>query len=1009
MRTCHLVTAIIALALMNPVTSGDVDFTRDIRSILSQHCFPCHGPDEQARQAKLSLFTFDEATSDRGGMRAIVPGDPDSSEAWRRMTDHEDPMPPVEENNPLDARELELLEQWIREGASYSPHWAYVPPQRPIIPEVSDDQWPLDPIDHHVLARLEAEGLQPVPEADRITLIRRLTHDLTGLPPTAKEIDDFLQDTRPGAYERVVDRLLASDRFGERMAMYWLDLVRYADTVGYHGDQTHRIWPYRDYVINAFNRNLPFDQFTIEQLAGDLLPAPNQDQLVATGYNRLIQTSHEGGVQLKEYRAIYMADRVRNVSETWMGATVGCAQCHDHKYDPFTARDFYTLGAFFADVDDEEHLRNQYGGLNTLPTRRLPEMGVSSAASRARVAAIEARREQAQAELERVMAGLEDHQPEWEETIQVQADEIQETTWVDDVLATGGDAQGDWTFVREPALPAHSGETYRKQSSTGLIQHYTVGTTNRTIPIHGGERFFAWVYLSPDDPPGAVMLQFNAGGTDWLHRATWGGDQIEYGRRDEDWAGYRRQGDLPPTGQWVRLEISADEVGLAPGQIVSGMAFTQFGGTVYWDRAGVEGHAVPREVLDVLSLPREDRTPEQVDLVRHYQAETSPDVRDRRAAISTLEQDRQSVEAALPRTMYTKRLETPREVRVLPRGNWLDESGEIVEPAVPVFLGDLATDGPATRLDLARWLVRPGEEDGVGEMTARVLVNRLWALFLGEGLCPSLDDFGGQGQPPNHPELLDLLAIDFVESDWNIKDFIRRLVLTRTYRLSSIPPSVLVEQDPTNALFARQARGRLPAESVRDTILAVSGLLVEKIGGPSVKPPQPEGYYQHLNFPVRRYDADGGAEQWRRGVYVHWQRQYLHPMLRAFDAPAREDCTARRSVSNTPQAALALLNDPVVVQASRAFADRILASEQADDRSRLSWAVREAVGRWPTEEEIDVLVDLLAENRAYYLANPTEADAAAGVSEGTLDSGARAAWTGVARVILNLHETITRE
>ena len=415
------------------------------------------------------------------------------------------------------------------------------------VPDVNETDWSVSDIDRYILSRIEEEGLSQAPDADRTTLIRRLTYDMTGLPPRTSEIDAFLADDSPGAYETLVDRLLASPHFGERMAMYWLDLVRYADTVGYHGDQDHRIWPYRDYVINSFNQNKPFDQFTVEQIAGDLLPGPAQEQLIATGYNRLLQTSHEGGVQLKEYRAIYQADRIRNISGTWMGATMGCAQCHDHKYDPYTTRDFYAMGAFFADIDDEEHLRDPYGGLNTLPTARVPEMRVWSNEARARDEELTIRISAIQGEMDDAIALLPSKQKEWERALRAQIDSgaVRETVWVDDVLDTGGRTQGDWTFTRDEDVPPKSGAFYRKQSSRGLIQHYSFETTKKRVEVAAGDVFFCWVYLREDDSPQAVMLQFNAGGSDWEHRAVWGGNEIPYGKRAASWAGYQRMGDLP--------------------------------------------------------------------------------------------------------------------------------------------------------------------------------------------------------------------------------------------------------------------------------------------------------------------------------------------------------------------------------------------------------------------------------------------------------------------------------
>ncbi|MFT5108109.1 MAG: hypothetical protein ACI8XO_002625 [Verrucomicrobiales bacterium] len=717
----RLITSVFTLLLGTFACAAEVDFNQDIRPILSQNCFACHGPDPAHRKAKLRLDT------EAGSRKAITPGNPEESELLARIT-HNDPdeiMPPPDSGKELKPGEIELLRQWITEGAAYAEPWAYAPPKKS---EIKGEQW----IDQMIIQQLQEKGLELSPQADPVTLARRLHFDLIGLPPTPETVTEFARD---GNYEQLVDRLLASDHFGERLAIYWLDLVRFADTVGYHGDQTHNISPYRDYVIDAFNRNLPFDQFTREQLAGDLLEDPSIDQKVATGYNRLLQTSHEGGVQTKEYLAIYAADRVRNVSAVWMGGTLGCAQCHDHKYDPYTAKDFYSMAAFFADVDEAQHFKV---GTNSLPTKRPPEIDVLS-------------------------------------------------------------------------------------------------------------------------------------------------------RRD-------------------------------------------------------------RETLAALNDPKEIEAFEKTHTRR---------------------------------TMVTEAIE-PRVIRVLPRGNWLDDSGEIVQAAVPEFLGELDTgDRRATRLDLADWLTDP--EHGVGGLTARVFANRVWYLLLGEGISSSLGDFGGQGTPPSYPGLLDQLAVEFYESNWDIKHLVKQIIMSQAYRQSSIAPAELLLLDPNNQLFARQSRYRLPAEIIRDNALALGGLLNLGYGGASTKPAQPAGYYRHLNFPVRKYKAADDSSQYRRGVYVHWQRQFLHPSLKSMDAPSREECTAKRPRSNTPTAAMVLLNDPNFVEAAEALATRIIKQGGMQHRERLEFAYRTVLSRSPDEEERKLLGKLFASH---------EDEAAA--------------WKAVARTLLNLSETTTR-
>lgn len=775
---------------------SEINFNRDVRPILSDRCFQCHGPDEAARKADLRLDDETAIKADRDGGVIVKPGDPAGSELIRRITssDESEVMPPHELNKPLTDKDKLTLRQWIAEGAAWSQHWAYEAPVKHETPGVTQTNWPRNWIDNFVLNRLEQERIAPAPDADRVTLLRRVCFDLTGLPPNEEMASAFLKDSSDNAWKTLVDRLLASPEYGERMAVYWLDLVRYADSVGYHGDQTHNISPYRDWVINAFNRNQRFDEFTRDQLAGDLVSSPAVEQIIATGYNRLLQTTHEGGLQPKEYRAIYAADRVRNVSAVWMGATVGCAQCHDHKFDPYTAHDFYALSAFFADVDDEKHFT---AGSNSNPTAREPELELPTPEQDKQLREVVAALESAKAELQ--AAGLQESE----------------------------------------------------------------------------------------------------------------------------------------------------------------------------------------------QLTIKDR-------------------------IKTLEGQVKQLRAGLRRTMITVALKQPRVVRVLPRGNWLDDSGLVVEPSVPKFIGSIAAPVQearrANRLDLAHWLT--DREHGVGLLTARVTVNRLWSICFGSGLAGRLDDFGGQGEPPVHPELLDRLAHEFIENGWDTKALMKLIVTSRVYQQSSVPRSELLDVDPNNRLYARQSAFRLPAEMVRDNALAIGGLLVQGTCGDSIKPYQPDGYYRHLNFPERTYQQDNDERQWRRGVYVHWQRQFLHPMLRAFDAPSREECTAQRAKSNSPMAALVLLNDPTFVEAARMFAAQTLSQDGTTDEERIAWAFYHAVTRYPANSEQQVLLQLLQENRDAFQSRPDDAERFlnVGLTKTSSDQDLKelAAWTTVCRAILNLSETNTR-
>ncbi|WP_417730678.1 PSD1 and planctomycete cytochrome C domain-containing protein [Rosistilla oblonga] len=975
--------------------SPPISFNRDIRPILSDRCFACHGPDAETVAGGLRLDVREQAVE-----AAIVPGDAAASEVIARVLSDDDDlrMPPAALHKPLDESQIVLLKRWIDEGAEYEVHWAYTPLRRPELPPHQDNGWGINAIDSWIAARLAEVGVEPSRTADPVTLVRRLVLDLTGMPPTPAQAEQFVSNPSNEAYEQLIDQLLDSPRFGERMAIYWLDLVRYADTVGYHGDQDVSMSPYRDYVINAFNRNLPYDQFVREQLAGDLLPNPTLDQIVASGYNRLNQTTEEGGAQPKEYLAIYFADRVRNVSQVFMGATVGCAQCHDHKYDPYTAKDFYALGAFFADLEEQ----GKYGA-----RQRPPQIPVPTAEESQQLAALDQQVDRAQQDLTEVESSLLAGQAEWEAEALKTAEEPNEVVeiWLDDqpLEAT---LSGDWNAVTGTTGPVQSGEVAWKQVADKLTQHYFINA-KQTITIQAKTRLFGWVYLDPETPPVAIMLQWNDG--DWNHRAVWGSDAISYGRNNPKQISpaYRRQGKLPETGKWIRLEVDAADVGFKPGDVVNGMAFTQFDGTAYWDSAGTRiTDALDANLVAALRTPAEERSDEQTKQLREHNLATHPAHIEQSAKVDRATAARDAFAKTITTTPISKSV-TPRPIKILHRGNWMDESGEVVEPAIPEFLGALETEGRATRLDLANWMCEPENVS-----TARTMVNRLWYLMFGRGICSSVDDFGGQGTFPSHPELLDYLAVEFVESGWDIKQMLRMIARSATYRQSSKPSAALRAQDPYNDLFARQGRFRISAEMVRDTNLMISGLLVEKVGGPSSKPYQPAGYYAQLNFPRRTYVADDGPDQYRRGVYTHWQRTFLHPMLKAFDAPSREECTAMRSRSNTPLQALTLLNDPSFVEAARAFAVRIMREPEGSVADRIDWAYRQTVLRDADPFVRQELEKLYASHHEHFAGNLDQAQQMVGHGKApvpdTLDTAELAAWISVARVLLNLNETITR-
>ncbi|MBA4020190.1 MAG: hypothetical protein C0483_23770 [Pirellula sp.] len=893
-----------------------VDFNRDISPILSNNCFYCHGPDPKHREADLRLDRRDEAVKLRDGHAAIVPGKPELSELVARITstDADVQMPPPDSNKKLTPKQIALLKRWIAEGAEYQSHWAYTPLKRPTPPTVSKEAhaWSRGPIDRFIFARLAAEGLAPADEADPATLCRRLYFDLTGLPPTPEEVDAFVRDyslspslpisqsaaqdgetarqgEREKAYEALVDKLLASPQFGERMAMWWLDLVRYADTVGYHGDQDVTIWPFRDYVIRAFHTGMPFDQFTREQLAGDLLSNATREQRIASGYNRLGMMTAEGGAQDKEYLAKYAADRVRNVSAVWMGATVGCAECHDHKFDPYTARDFYSLAAFFADIKE----KGFYGGANST---------------------------------------------------------------------------GEWGPRLFLTTPDQEAQIRKLEDEIASIKQ----DVDKSTP-DARKKYKAW-------------------------------EQEHRGRGTDDKA------------------------------------------------AGIT-----KEIRNILRDDSGKRSAAAEDkLFTFFLQKTEPKLAEETARLQKLNAERKKLQDSIPSTLVTEAV-PPRTMRILARGNWMDETGPEVEPAVPEFLrwvagvkrsGASVAGGSETgasptapargtrlsRLDLANWLT-----DASNPLTPRVFANRFWGMLFGVGLSKRLDDLGAQGEPPVHPELLDYLASELRDGSWNVKALLKQIVLSSAYRQSSVASKETVEQDPFNRLYARQSRFRLPAEAVRDRALAASGLLSATLGGRSVKPYQPAGYYAQLNFPKREYQADTGENLWRRSLYTHWQRSFLHPALVAFDAPSREECTCERVRSNTPLQSLVLLNDPEFVEAARVLAERAIRishllpivgegpdygvlgrtgvrgkpTSRTDPSAVIVQLYRFALERLPTQAELALLLPLFQKHKAAYEADAAAAKTLVEIGERPtptdINAAELAAAASVARAVMNTHEFVTRD
>ncbi len=1019
--------------------ADDILFNRDIRPILSDNCYACHGPDKNTRKAGLRLDTPEGAYAEYDGGRAIVPGKPESSVVMERILtkDEDDMMPPPESPKRLTPQQVELIRKWIAQGAKYEGHWAFTPPQRPAVPVVHgstiNDQGGKgvipNPIDAFIRARLQKEGLSPSAPADRRTLIRRLSLDLTGLPPDPKDVAWFERTRDPHAYEKLVDKYLDSDAYAERMTVPWLDWVRYADTIGFHGDCDFSVWPYRDYVLRAFRDNMPFDQFTREQLAGDLFPNATEDQRVASAYNRLLRISTEGGVPDKEYLAKYAADRVRTTTGVWLGATMGCAECHDHKFDPYTTRDFYSFEAFFADLEEKGFYakgfaENDWGPKLLLPT---PQQQAELEKVKGQVTALRHGIDQVPSSLlaesralweASVLALDKDKKLAWTTQQPLEAVSVNDATLGigdDRAITVGGHdpdtdtyvirfkpGAGTWNALRLETLvdEMFPGNRVARAGITFVVTSVNVTADNggraRPVPLAhvladtGGEGF-----------PALAMLD---------------------GRDDTGWA--ITSGHSRPHLAAFHFEqplIAGDDtvVTVRIGQLSSQRKATigKFKLSLHTlERPSYENNAMPDDVLKALKTAAEKRKDEQTRAIEKHHRLVSYELARLNRELAGLEARQGMIEASIPSTLVSRTAATPRIIRVLPRGNWMDDSGPEVMPALPSYFGKLETGGQRlTRLDLANWIVSRDNP-----LTARVFVNRLWKLCFGAGFTRTPEDLGAQGEWPTHPELLDWLACEFMEPTlvdksvhgWNVKHILRVIVTSQTYQQTSVSRPELDERDPDNRLFARQGRFRIDAELVRDNALAISGLLAPRFGGPSVKPYQPEGYYLPLNFPKREYQADHGDDLYRRGLYTHWQRTFLHPSLLAFDASSREECTVNRPNSNTPLQALVLLNDPIYVEAARVFATNMMREGGRKTQSRLEWAFERALARPPRTEEIKVLQALLDREMARFQSDDAAAGALVATGDAPLPAKVKpvelAAWTSVARAILNLHETITR-
>lgn len=1025
-----------------PIADG-VEFNRDIRGILSNKCLECHGQDPKAVRANLKLNSRESATAKLAdGAIAIVPGNPDQSELIRRI-DSKDPdvqMPPPDSNKVLSDEDRAILRQWIEEGAVYKPHWGFQKPIRYAPPPVSNPAWVRNPIDAFVMAKLDRHHLKPSPEADKATLLRRVSLDIDGLPPTPAELNAFLADKSPDAYEKVVDRLLASPRYAERMAMNWMDYARYADSNGYQSDWERFQWSWRDWVLQAFNSNMPYDQFIIKQLAGDMLPNPTLDDIIATGFNRNHRINTEGGVIPEEWRTENVIDRVSTTTTVFMGLTAGCARCHDHKYDPITQDDFYSLYAYFNNVPET-------GSGVEQPVDHPPYIKAPPVALRSEYASLKSKVAWCDGQLTTLAVANEDKAQTWKPIDPPIPDSVRTAT-----LARYAFTETPSVVAGTAPVPKIVGDVkFEPGRFSGAVQ-----TTDKSyldlgnVGDFSGDKPFSYaVWIKPNDANGSPISRMDSPHAyrGWDLYLADGVPACHFISKWPDNALKIRSNKPLPMGQWSHIAVTYDGSRKAKGMAmyVNGVAVpvtveadsltgpTNAGVTAKVGRrtgsddyngltddlqlfsrqltaaevAAISGGAAAHGLL---AIPLDQRSIDQRrDLSRLYCEAEVPEYAKLKTERASVEKQFEKVDAKVPDVMIMREMKTPRVAHILIRGQY-DHPGPVVHPHVPAALGSLPPGAPDNRLGLAEWIASKDNP-----LTARVEVNRLWERLFGSGIVATADDFGTRADFPTHPELLDWLATEFMRLNWNMKAMLKEMVMSSTYRQSSAITPQLYREDPLNKLLARGPRFRLPAEVIRDQVMYVSGMLTEKLGGPSVRPYQPDGIWDDVSVygNLHNYKHDIGPNLHRRSLYTFWKRTGAPPEMTLFDVPGREVCTVLRARTDTPLQALTLLNDETYIEASRALAQKAIKEGPKTEKGRLDYMFRSIEARIPTDAELRILMKGYQERLKHYEGDIKDADHLLSIGDWPLmdnpDIPSLAAYTTVASTILNLDETITKE